>query len=76
MWQRIKGWYQGETRLDDPFNDPNSPIFFVPAPRQEYHWSARIARTLIHFYLRNWQWFWVTGIAAATLYYTVLPTPK
>lgn len=33
----------------------------------ERHWTARVVRVLVKFYLREWKWVWGTSIALAGL---------
>lgn len=76
MLRHIKRWYHGETRLQESDNDPDSGIWFLPSQHTEYHhWTARLARTLAAFYLRNWQWVWTTLLAFAAVY-LALPRTK
>jgi hypothetical protein len=72
MFSRIKRWYEGETKLLEFENDPNSSVFIMPSFYTKYHWSAMIARIVIGFYLRHWQWVWSTIIAVLGLYVAVL----
>lgn len=53
MLQKIKDWYNG-TPMEEDFDDDSAmPLLYV-----EYHWTAKIARSCVAFYLRNWQWIW------------------
>lgn len=67
MFSCIKRWYSGETKIDDLEVDPELPGFIGPMIYTEYHWSAKIARIIINFYLQNWQWVWSTIIGALGL---------
>lgn len=71
MLRQIKRWYQGETKLHEFENDPNSSVWFAPYPYTDHHWSAKVVRALVAFYLRNWQWVWATTIAVLSLYVAV-----
>ena len=61
--ERIQRWYHGEQRITEPDNDPRSAFVIMPSDYVEYHWSARIARALVGFYLKHWQWIWTTFVA-------------
>jgi hypothetical protein len=62
MKEKIKRWYEGEFI---PYkNDPNSPVFFVGGDTKR-HWTARLARWAVEFYLREWKW--TLGAAAAVI---------
>jgi hypothetical protein len=56
----IVRWYGGEHV--PPENDPNSAVMFAMG-HQQYHWSARLARRLVQFYLENWKWLWAPVFA-------------
>ncbi|CAN7761207.1 hypothetical protein LJR296_006970 [Cupriavidus necator] len=73
MWQRVRRWYEGDTRIQEFDNDPDSPVVILPGLYTEYHWTATVARALVAFYQRHWQWLWGILIAVATLYYTAFP---
>lgn len=70
MWVKIKRWYNGETKMDEPIIGPD--FFMVSPPYTEYHWTARVARAVVLFCFRHWQWVWGTAIALAGLYVAVL----
>lgn len=72
MFRRIKRWYEGETKLHEFENDPNSSVLIMPLVYVEHHWSAKIARAVVGFYLRHWQWLWSTMIAVVGLYFAAL----
>ena len=53
-------WYFGETRdVGDPLPGGQTLYF------QHYHWTAKVARGIVAFYLRNWKWVWTTLISCA-----------
>ena len=60
----LREWYYG--RLIEP---DNNGIFIFGF---EYHWTARIARAVVAFYRRKWEWIWSTLIALAALWVAVL----
>lgn len=72
MFSRIKRWYNGESKMQEFDNAPDSSIVIMPYFYTEYHWSAKIARAIVGFYLRHWQWVWSTIIAVLGLYVAVL----
>ena len=65
----IKRWYYGTTvNIDAKLNTrPDSPLIFMGHTRTTYHWTARIARAVVSFYLRHWQFLWTIAVAVATL---------
>lgn len=72
MLRAIKRWYDGRTVIQEFENDPQSSAVIFPMVYTEYHWSAKIARAVVGFYSRNWQWLWGAGIAIASLYVAVI----
>jgi len=56
-------------------NDPDSSVVILPGFYTEYHWTARIARALVGFYKRNWQFLWTTVIALVAAYIGYLALP-
>jgi hypothetical protein len=69
---RIKRWYDGESKWHEFENNTDRSLVIMPMPYTEYHWSAKIARAIVGFYLRHWQWVWSTIIALLGLYIAVL----
>ena len=63
MLQKIKRWYEGESKLEEFENDRNSHVFIMPHLYTEYHWTAKIARRLVSFYLEHWKWIWSAALA-------------
>lgn len=70
-FHKIKNWYEGEGKFQTFENDPDSNIFIAPIIYTDFHWTAKIARILVKFYLRNWQWLWGTVIAIVALYVAI-----
>lgn len=64
----IKRWYEGETKVDEFENDPNISSSIGSLIYTEYHWTARIARSIVGFYFQHWKWFWTTAISAFAAY--------
>lgn len=64
MLKKIKSWYEGKFTPYE--NDPHSRVF-VLGWSYERHWTARAARVLVEFYLREWKWLFGTVIALAGL---------
>lgn len=64
MMSKIQKWYEGKFTPYE--NDPNSRVF-VMGWSYERHWTARIARVLVDFYLREWKWIWGTAFAIVGL---------
>jgi hypothetical protein len=53
MKEKIKRWYEGEFIPYE--NDPNSAVFFVGGNHKR-HWTAKLSRWAIEFYMREWKW--------------------
>lgn len=51
--QKIKAWYRG-AYVPPPENDPNSSIIFVSPGHHEQSTSAKVAKTLVQFWVKNW----------------------
>jgi hypothetical protein len=64
VFARIFKWYEGEFV---PYkNETNSPLYFVGG-HQKGAPSARLARWLIEFWLKDWKWIIPTGMSAIGL---------
>ena len=72
MFSKIKNWYNGETKIYEFRNDPDDLIFVMPMIYTEYHWSAKIARSVVVFYITHWKWIWSSVFALLGLYVAVL----
>lgn len=72
MWNHIKRWYKGKVTVHHFDNDKNSTVTIFPLIRVDYHWTAKIARYLVAFYLRHWQWILSTFIACGGLFVAYL----
>lgn len=64
-WKAVVKWYQGTIEV-------LPPDVGVVGFTHEIHWTARIARALVGFWLRHWQWIIGTGIAIVGLYLAYL----
>ena len=66
----LRRWYCGETHdVGDPL--PGGQMLYF----QHYHWTAKVARGIVAFYLRNWKWVWTTlisAVSAATAAYAAI----
>lgn len=65
MLQRIKDWYEGEFEVYE--NDPNSQVVIIGGDYKR-HWTARIARVVVEFYLDHWKWLWAFSMSVVGLY--------
>ena len=65
----VRSWYDGRpTPYDNP---PGSSVVLLGVSYQR-HWSALVARALVAFWLRHWQWIMGTMIAVAGILVTYL----
>lgn len=64
MINRIRKWYQGETKAYE--NDDDDPGVIIGV-YTNYHWTATIVRYVVKFYMTHWKFIWSTGIAVASL---------
>lgn len=62
---KVENWYRGE---DDPVTTNHDDSLVVLGPRFRRHWTAKLARTLIEFYLLHWKWCIGTAIALVYVY--------
>ena len=60
----IENWYEGEFIPYE--NDPYDSVVIIGGTYKR-HWTARIARTLVKFWLNHWQWIIGTAIAICGL---------
>ncbi len=72
MFEKIQRWYEGECKLVEYNNDPDSSVFIMPSFHTEYHWTAKLTRSLVSFYQRNWQWIWSSLLTIVGIYVAVL----
>jgi hypothetical protein len=66
---RIRKWYEGEFIPYE--NESDSHIVFIGG-WQRRHWTAEVARVIVAFYGRHWQWVWSTIIAVGSLVAAIL----
>jgi len=75
MWSKVRteidAWYEGQ--FVAPPNDPNSMIIFTSGSYRR-HWTARIARMLVAFWLEHWKWIITMGLTVAGLVANALRT--
>lgn len=72
MLRKVRHWYEGTSKTEEFDNDPNSMYVIGPRFYTEYHWTARVARAVVSFYLKHWQWVWSTVLTLAGLWLAVL----
>jgi len=60
----IKNWYCGTPKAYENDRDDSLQIIGMYV---EYHWTAKIARLLVQFYLAHWQWIWSMAVALCSL---------
>jgi hypothetical protein len=53
MKEKIRKWYEGEFIPYE--NAPDSTVLFVGGDHKR-HWTAKLARWVIEFYMREWKW--------------------
>lgn len=59
-------------KIHDFENDLGNSVVIMPIIYTEYHWSAKIARAIVGFYLHHWQWVWSTAIGVIGLYVAII----
>jgi hypothetical protein len=60
----VRDWYEGKFVPHE--NDPDSNLRFIGGD-YERHWTARVARVLIAFWLEHWKWIIGVIVALAAL---------
>jgi len=77
LLHRLKTWYDGTPLVVDMPSRRLAKAVFIGVPflaGTRYHWSAKIARTTVFFYLQHWKWLWglmataVTSVVIAWLF--------
>ena len=73
MIKYLHKWYNGkDVRVNPNESEEWGGIGLIHETYKEYHWSAKAARSLVTFYLMNWQWIFGTAITAVTVYISIL----
>ena len=59
----IEKWYEGKevkTFSEDDNNENGDFTMLVEFAkhREKPHWTAKVARVLVTFYMTNWKWIW------------------
>ncbi len=68
MLDKIKRWYNGTPILEEHEDDEGgSSVSFLPMFYVEYHWTARVVRSVVAFYLRHWQWIFPFAVSVIGL---------
>ena len=68
MLNKIKRWYNGNPAAINMPSHREGNVVFIGGPISagiKYHWTAKIARVVVNFYFKNWQWLW--GIFVAVI---------
>jgi hypothetical protein len=60
----IENWYEGEFVPYE--NDSNDAVVFIGGTYKR-HWTAKVVRTLMRFWLNHWQWTIGTALAICGL---------
>lgn len=74
LFTAICRWYNGKTETTISPGETGPGYVIAPSfySTTTYHWTARVVRQLVKFYLDHWQWLWATGIAVASLIAAIL----
>lgn len=61
----IRRWYMGTDTVIEGENWSNDRVSVITLPQvvTDYHWTAKVVRRLVRFYLDHWQWIIGTGVA-------------
>jgi len=69
MIERIANWYKG--KFVAYHSEPGSSLVFMGGS-YERHWTARAARAVAEFYLREWKWIIGTVIAVVAVIFKIV----
>lgn len=69
MREKIKEWYNGKWVPAE--NNPASRVKFCNIGQKEVHWTAKVIRTLVTFYLAHWKWLWGFAVSLVGVYLTL-----
>ncbi|MDX7838045.1 MULTISPECIES: hypothetical protein [Aeromonas] len=58
MLKKLNKWWEGEVYYIENV---------LPGIRYKRHWTAKVARKGVEFYLKNWQWCWGFLVAVSGL---------
>jgi hypothetical protein len=72
MKKLLQRWYHGKTEMLEFDNEPGSGVIIFPTFITTYHWTARLARRAVKFYVAHWQFLWGTAIGLASLWVGIL----
>jgi hypothetical protein len=64
MRQALRKWWEGSYVSYE--NNAASPVVFIGGD-YERHWTAKVVRAVVAFYLKNWQWCWGAAFALTGL---------
>lgn len=67
IYRPLCRWYSGyDVRVDADESDIGcGGLGVMHETRKEFHWTAKLVRSIAVFYFKYWQWLW--GIAAALI---------
>ena len=74
MVSRIEKWWNGTTEFEtfDHLNDDDSGVYVYPLARVRFHWTARVARSMVRFLRLHWAFFIGTVLALISIWIGVL----
>lgn len=73
LFHKIKKWYQGTPVVVDMPSERQGSVVFIGTPflaGVRYHWSAKLVRAVVNFYIRHWKWIWGLGLSAIVAWLT------
>lgn len=66
VMSNIKRWWQG-TQEAKIVNIRGRRV--IVRQEKEWHWTAKLVRALVSFYLSHWQWLWVYLVSLVYLFH-------
>jgi len=65
----IKNWYKGKrVQLNKDEPDTYGGLNVIHEYETDYHWTAKIVRTIVTFYMLQWKWVWATMFSSFGAY--------
>ena len=70
LFLKLKSWYCGVwVPVNEPEErDPRDVVGYLPELTLRIHWTAKLLRILVGFYLSNWRWIWPTFITGVGVF--------
>jgi len=73
LFSKLKNWYCGvRVPVNEPEErDPLDVVGYLPRLTLRIHWTAKLLRYLVGFYLKHWPWLFAFAVALTSLVFAV-----